>query len=69
VLAATNMPWLIDDAARRRFVLRQYIPLPAAETRLVQLLSLLRKQLHTLSETELVELVELTEGTPREKTC
>ncbi|KAI6917159.1 AAA-domain-containing protein, partial [Hortaea werneckii] len=28
VLAATNLPWAIDEAARRRFVRRQYIPLP-----------------------------------------
>jgi SpoVK/Ycf46/Vps4 family AAA+-type ATPase len=26
VLAATNLPWAIDEAARRRFVRRQYIP-------------------------------------------
>ena len=62
VLAATNLPWAIDEAARRRFVLRQYIPLPEAETRRVQLQSLLRKQHHTLTEEQLEELVQLTEG-------
>ncbi|PHH58566.1 hypothetical protein CDD81_5209 [Ophiocordyceps australis] len=31
VLAATNLPWAIDEAARRRFVRRQYIPLPEAD--------------------------------------
>jgi fidgetin-like protein 1 len=62
VLAATNLPWAIDDAARRRFVLRQYIPLPEAETRRVQLVSLLSKQQHTLTEDRLEELVQLTDG-------
>lgn len=34
VLAATNLPWAIDEAARRRFSRRLYIPLPEYETRL-----------------------------------
>jgi fidgetin-like protein 1 len=62
VLAATNLPWAIDDAARRRFVLRQYIPLPERETRRVQFCSLLSKQHHTLTDEQLEELVGLTEG-------
>jgi len=62
VLAATNLPWAIDDAARRRFVLRLYIPLPEPETRRVQFESLLSKQHHTLTEYQLDDLVALTEG-------
>ena len=62
VLAATNLPWAIDDAARRRFVLRQYIPLPEPETRRIQFKSLLSKQHHTLSDEQLEQLVDLTEG-------
>ena len=62
VLAATNLPWAIDEAARRRFVLRQYIPLPDCETRRVQFGSLLSKQQHTLTDEQLEELVNLTEG-------
>ncbi|KAH8645621.1 P-loop containing nucleoside triphosphate hydrolase protein [Xylariales sp. PMI_506] len=62
VLAATNLPWAIDEAARRRFVRRQYIPLPEAETRVIQMKTLLGQQKHNLSEEDLLELVELTDG-------
>ena len=62
VLAATNLPWAIDEAARRRFVRRQYIPLPEAETRAVQLRTLLKQQKHTLTDADIDTLVGLTEG-------
>jgi SpoVK/Ycf46/Vps4 family AAA+-type ATPase len=62
VLAATNMPWDIDEAARRRFVRRQYIPLPEAETRELQLRTLLGHQNHDLSERDISKMVDLTEG-------
>ncbi|AQZ14699.1 SAP1 (YER047C) [Zygosaccharomyces parabailii] len=62
VLAATNLPWSIDEAARRRFVRRQYIPLPEPETRSVQLRKLLSHQNHTLSDEDFLELLELTAG-------
>lgn len=62
VLAATNLPWAIDEAARRRFVRRQYIPLPEPETRATQLRTLLGQQKHTLSEDDIEKLVALTDG-------
>lgn len=62
VLAATNLPWAIDEAARRRFVRRQYIPLPEDETRAVQLRTLLGHQKHSLSETDIGKLIGLTDG-------
>jgi len=62
VLAATNLPWVIDEAARRRFVRRQYIPLPESETRKVQIQTLLAQQKHTLGEVDIDTLVGLTEG-------
>ncbi|KAL8738521.1 MAG: hypothetical protein Q9181_000680 [Wetmoreana brouardii] len=62
VLAATNMPWAIDEAARRRFVRRQYIPLPEAHVRESQLRTLLSHQKHNLNEDDIQVLVELTDG-------
>lgn len=62
VLAATNLPWAIDEAARRRFVRRQYIPLPEPATRQTQLRTLLGQQKHSLSPSDVARLVELTDG-------
>ncbi|KAI1181032.1 P-loop containing nucleoside triphosphate hydrolase protein [Nemania sp. FL0916] len=62
VLAATNLPWAIDEAARRRFVRRQYIPLPEPETRAIQLKTLLGQQKHNLTEADISQLVDLTDG-------
>ena len=63
VLAATNLPWAIDEAARRRFVRRQYIPLPESYTRATQLRTLLSQQKHTMSDADIDQLVDLTAGT------
>ena len=63
VLAATNMPWAIDEAARRRFVRRQYIPLPEDGVRESQLRTLLGHQKHSLSKQDIEVLVRLTDGT------
>ncbi|KAK9470930.1 P-loop containing nucleoside triphosphate hydrolase protein [Dipodascopsis tothii] len=62
VLAATNLPWAIDEAARRRFVRRQYIPLPETDTRRVQIHKLLSYERHGLSPDEVERLVQLTDG-------
>ncbi|EMR08422.1 hypothetical protein PNEG_03258 [Pneumocystis murina B123] len=62
VLAATNIPWAIDEAARRRFARRQYIPLPERDTRMQQILHLLKYQTHTLSDEDIKNLVDITEG-------
>lgn len=62
VLAATNLPWAIDEAARRRFVRRQYIPLPEDFVRKQQVKTLLSHQKHDLSERDLDRLVALTDG-------
>ncbi|KAH6637792.1 P-loop containing nucleoside triphosphate hydrolase protein [Boeremia exigua] len=62
VLAATNLPWAIDEAARRRFVRRQYIPLPEDFVRKQQVKTLLSHQKHDLSEKDLDRLIALTDG-------
>jgi len=62
VLAATNLPWAIDEAARRRFVRRQYIPLPESHVRESQLIKLMAHQRHGLRERDFKRLVVLTEG-------
>ncbi|KAI9816592.1 MAG: hypothetical protein M1827_001724 [Pycnora praestabilis] len=62
VLAATNLPWAIDEAARRRFVRRQYIPLPEGYVRGRQLRTLLGHQKHSLSDEDINVLIELADG-------
>jgi SpoVK/Ycf46/Vps4 family AAA+-type ATPase len=62
VLAATNLPWVIDEAARRRFVRRQYIPLPEPETRERHLEKLLSHQKNSLTTSECARLVRMTDG-------
>lgn len=62
VLAATNLPWAIDEAARRRFVRRQYIPLPEPHVRDSQLKRLLAAQKHNLKEKDMKKLITLTDG-------
>ncbi|KAJ5934949.1 hypothetical protein N7466_004496 [Penicillium verhagenii] len=62
VLAATNMPWDIDEAARRRFVRRQYIPLPEHHVREQQLRTLISHQHHELSDADIEVLVHVTDG-------
>lgn len=63
VLAATNMPWDIDEAARRRFVRRQYIPLPEQGVRGQQIRKLLSHQVYELGNDDIEVLVQVTEGT------
>lgn len=62
VLAATNMPWDIDEAARRRFVRRQYIPLPEHGVREQQIRKLLSHQVYELADDDIEVLVQVTEG-------
>ncbi|KAG0042304.1 hypothetical protein BGZ83_000612 [Gryganskiella cystojenkinii] len=62
VMGATNRPQELDEAARRRFVKRIYIPLPEAETRKGLLEKLLAGQDYRLTAAELQKLVHYTEG-------
>lgn len=62
VLAATNLPWSIDEAARRRFSRRLYIPLPEFNTRLSQLQKLMLNAHHSLSESDFIIIANITDG-------
>ncbi|QLQ79458.1 hypothetical protein HG537_0C01050 [Torulaspora globosa] len=62
VLAATNLPWAIDEAARRRFSRRLYIPLPEYETRLYHLKKLMSRQKNNLTDTDFEVIAEMCDG-------
>ena len=49
VLGATNIPWALDPAVRRRFERRIYIPLPGVEARIYLLNLVMKKNEHNLS--------------------
>lgn len=62
VLGATNLPWALDPAIRRRFEKRIYIPLPEAAARQKVFEINLKKTPHTLSHSDFERLGHKTEG-------
>lgn len=62
VMAATNRPTDLDEAALRRFPKRVYVTLPDFDTRLSLFTNLLKKQNSPLKEDELKVLARMTEG-------
>ena len=54
VLGATNLPWALDPAIRRRFERRIYISLPEFEARLGMLKKNLSGNQNNITEDELV---------------
>nr|CAH7760591.1 unnamed protein product [Callosobruchus chinensis] len=62
VMAATNRPQELDEAALRRFPKRVYVQLPDVDTRSKLLEKLLAKQGCALTRQELKRLAALTEG-------
>jgi vacuolar protein-sorting-associated protein 4 len=62
VLAATNLPWALDPAFRRRFEPRIYIPLPDKEARKHLFGIHAGKWGDLLTEGDVEELAERTEG-------
>ena len=57
VLAATNYPWLIDEAFRRRFEKRIYIPLPNVQARRA-LLDINLRKMQVEEDTDLNEIAD-----------
>lgn len=62
VIGATNRPQELDDAARRRFTKRLYIPLPTTADRQVLLRVLLQSNRHSLSDADISKLSQETSG-------
>ena len=60
VLAATNFPWNLDDALRRRFEKRIYIPLPDPAQRL-QLFQINTRGIFLAEDVDLEVLAQKTE--------
>ena len=54
MLGATNIPWGLDPAVRRRFERRIYIPLPDVEARIYLLKMVMKKNEHSLTENDFI---------------
>jgi katanin p60 ATPase-containing subunit A1 len=61
VLAATNFPWDIDEALRRRLEKRIYIPLPNKESR-KELIKINLKTVEVAADVDIDEVARRTEG-------
>ncbi|XP_056376980.1 vacuolar protein sorting-associated protein 4B [Hyla sarda] len=62
VLGATNIPWVLDSAIRRRFEKRIYIPLPEEHARTNMFKLNLGTTSHSLGEADFRELGKRTNG-------
>ncbi|EDV32167.1 uncharacterized protein Dana_GF15688 [Drosophila ananassae] len=62
VIGATNRPQELDEAVRRRFVRRLYVPLPTKEARLKIIEKLIRQVKHSLNLSDVEQLAELMDG-------
>jgi len=61
VLGATNRPWDVDEAFRRRFEKRIYLPIPDTDARR-ELFRINTKEIEVTQDFNLEKLVEATEG-------
>ncbi|RYH12580.1 ATP-binding protein [archaeon] len=62
IIGATNRPEELDEAVRRRFVKRIYIPLPDDESRRDLLNTLLKGVEHSLTHQDVEQIVGSTDG-------
>lgn len=61
-IGATNRPQELDEAARRRFTKRMYIPLPVEGDRRILLQVMLKNNNHKLTEAQIETLAKETDG-------
>lgn len=62
VVGATNRPQELDEAARRRFVKRLYIPLPESLARRQIVLNLMAQQPYNLTEKQMDQISNMSQG-------
>lgn len=62
IIGATNRPQELDEAARRRFVKRLYIPLPDLPARIEIMRNLLLSVHHIITEAHMEEIAQRTNG-------
>jgi len=62
VLGATNLPWALDPAIRRRFEKRIYIPLADIKARVFMVKFHLKGTKNTLMDADIDEIAEKTDG-------
>ncbi|XP_077562725.1 vacuolar protein sorting 4 [Haemaphysalis longicornis] len=62
VLGATNIPWVLDSAIRRRFEKRIYIPLPEEPARMHMFKLHIGNTPHMLTEEDFKQLAKRSEG-------
>ena len=62
ILGSTNRPQDLDEAAKRRFTRRIYIPLPDPETRKSLIHILLKKAAHNVTDQQIEQIIDMTEG-------
>jgi len=61
-LGATNLPWALDPAIRRRFEKRIYIPLPDISARVHMIKHNLKSTPNIIQENEINQIAQVTEG-------
>jgi vacuolar protein-sorting-associated protein 4 len=62
ILAATNLPWELDTALRRRFEKRIYVPVPGKEERPRLIGKMLENTEHSLSKDDIEAISRELEG-------